>query len=139
MINKITNQSQEIYGSNFSGWIFCQMNVTFSSTLSINYTQFYYGIIKTKIFSDISFQIRVIIYLQNNSKLAICLSICQSIFCILGPTRLFLWAPEYKKIDRQIDRHIANLWKNETYIMTLLFKLIIGNVLVLTIPLKNME
>ena len=91
--------STNAYGSNFSGWIFCQMNVTFSSTLSINYTQFYYGIIKTKIFSDISFQIRVIIYLQNNSKLAICLSICLSIFCILGLIRITLWAPEYKKID----------------------------------------
>ena len=67
---------RRVYGSNFSGWIFCQMNVTFSSTLSINYTKFYYRMIKTKIFSDISFQIRVIIYLQINSKLAICLSIC---------------------------------------------------------------
>ena len=100
-----------LYGSNFSGWIFCQMNVTFSSTLSINYTQFYNGIIKTKIFSDISFQIRVIIYLQNNSKLAICLSICQSIFLYSGAHKVILMSPRIQKIDRHIDRHIANYGK----------------------------
>ena len=80
LIIKIWPLFQKVYGSNFSEMIFCQMNVTFSSTLSINYTKFYYRMIKTKIFSDISFQIRVIIYLQINSKLAVCLSICLSIF-----------------------------------------------------------
>ena len=47
--------TESLYGSNFSRWIFCQMNVTFSLTLSINCTKFYYGMIKSKILSDISF------------------------------------------------------------------------------------
>ena len=67
-----TKMKYYIYGSNFSGWIICQMNVTFSLTLSLNYTKFCYGMTKDKMFSDISFQIRVRIYLQIISKLAIC-------------------------------------------------------------------
>ena len=89
------------YGSNFSGWIFCQMNVTFSSTLSIIYTKFYYRMIKTKIFSDISFHIRVIIYFQINHKIAVCLSICLSIFCNRWPCQSCDKAIWYKKISNK--------------------------------------
>ena len=76
----------------------------------------------------------------SNFAIVSCMSVNLSIyFSYSWAHKVILMSPRIQKIDRQIDRHIANLWKNETYIMTLLFKLIIGNVLVLTIPLKNME
>ena len=128
-----------IYGWNFSRSWFCQKLVTFSLTLSINYSIFFNGMVKTKTFPMISLKRRVIIYVSFFHKLAVYLSICLSIFSYSGAHKVILMSPRIQKIDRQIDRHIANLWKNETYIMTLLFKLIIGNVLVLTIPLKNKE
>ena len=37
-----------IYGSIFSEWIFCQMVVTFSSILNINFTKFYNWMIKLR-------------------------------------------------------------------------------------------
>ena len=69
-----------VYGTNFSGWIFCHKLVTFSSTLSINYTNFNNRMIKTKMFPELDLKSRVIIYVlicpQVSVYLSICLSIC---------------------------------------------------------------
>ena len=94
--NKYFLVCHSIYGWNFSRLWFCQKLVTFSLTLSINYSIFFNGMVKTKTFPMISLKRRVIIYVSFFHKLAICLSICLSIFCILGLIRITLWAPEYK-------------------------------------------
>ena len=80
----------------------------------------YYGNIKINIFSDISFQMRVMIYLHINLKLAICLSIYQQ-----NVARTQCWENVLVSLYvviffGQIDRHIANLELIWRYILTLI-------------------
>ena len=87
-----------VYGKKFSRWIFCQKLVTFSSTLSINYSKFVNGMVKTKIFSEISLKRRVIIFDSIYLDLAICLSICLSIFFVTEAHKVILVSLHCKKI-----------------------------------------
>ena len=80
----------------------------------------YYSMIKINIFSDISFQMRVMIYLHINSKLAICLSICQQNVAWTQCWENVLVSLYMVIFCEQIDRHIANLELIWRYILTLI-------------------
>ena len=94
-------------GQNFQDHDFAK-NWSLFLTLSINFSILFIRMVKTKTFPMISLKRRVIIYVSFFHKLAVCMSICLFIFLYSRLIRITLWAPEYKKIDRQIDRHIAN-------------------------------
>ena len=96
-----------LYGINFSVWIFRNKLVTFSSVLSINYTNINNGLIKTKMFPELGLKSRVIIYVLICPQLSVYLSICLSNFSIWGSQGDPLRIQSLNKLtDKLTDRQI---------------------------------